>query len=83
MEYVEIYRHKYFGTVHYKGVYIFWWDQELNLAKDKSMKSYIAWKSAGMPYTQWFHISMNINQINLHINNVIVMAKNMKYHQLP
>ena len=35
--------------VHYKGFYKFWWDQELDLLKEESIKSHSAWKSAGRP----------------------------------
>ena len=35
--------------VHYKGFYKFWWDQELDLLKDESIKSHNLWKIAGRP----------------------------------
>jgi exonuclease III len=35
--------------LHYKGFYKFWWDQELDLLKEDSIKSHVAWKSAGRP----------------------------------
>jgi hypothetical protein len=35
--------------VHYKGFYKFWWDQELDLLKDESIKSHKLWKVAGRP----------------------------------
>ena len=35
--------------LHYKGFYKFWWNQELDLLKEESIKSHIDWKSAGRP----------------------------------
>lgn len=35
--------------LHYKGFYKFWWDQELDLLKEESVKSHSAWKLAGRP----------------------------------
>jgi exonuclease III len=35
--------------LHYKGFYKFWWDQELDLLKEESIKSHTAWKLAGRP----------------------------------
>ena len=34
---------------HRKNFYKFWWDQELDLLKEESIKSHSAWKSAGRP----------------------------------
>jgi exonuclease III len=35
--------------LHYKGFYKFWWDQELDLLKEESIKSHKLWKIAGKP----------------------------------
>jgi Reverse transcriptase (RNA-dependent DNA polymerase) len=35
--------------LHYKGFYKFWWDQELDLLKEESIKSHNLWKQAGKP----------------------------------
>lgn len=35
--------------LHYKGYYKFWWDQELDLLKEESIKSHTAWKLGGRP----------------------------------
>jgi exonuclease III len=34
---------------HYKSYYKFWWDQELDLLKEESIKSHNLWKIAGKP----------------------------------
>ena len=59
--------------VHYKGFYKFWWDQELDLLKEESIKSHIAWKSAGRPRSGPF--STNIGQISSHTNYAIVSTR--------
>ena len=34
---------------HYKGYYKFWWNQELDLLKEKAISSNKVWKAAGKP----------------------------------
>ena len=35
-----------------KSVFKFWWDQELNLLKEKSINSNKIWKAAGNPHAE-------------------------------
>ena len=40
-----------FITKHKKSFLKFWWDQELNILKEKSINSNKIWKAAGKPHT--------------------------------
>jgi hypothetical protein len=62
--------------VHQKNFYKFWWCQELDDLKDKSMCSAKAWKLAGrLDLAQYFKIIINVSLL---IKSVYIVSNNRK-----